>query len=329
MKYENELGGTIRVASDGKVIITKDEEPGVELSGRLEPLGGTDSSEWHFRLVDRNVISTITAFVAVGAVKLPVSSIAGFQVGSEVAIDIGSPTEERNKIIGFGSILLETPTQFAHDAGETVSSVDNGQQHRLKTEGGMLIVSRLEESTWVEGVGTLLVSDGDAKEESSFSVVVIVVVMVVVGALGIVVAVVLLRLRKRSAKNMAPVESVDLASATRVTSKVDVIDVEAPKLLGALQRASSNSFKKSRSASPIEEAVKEISVEVESSDLEAAVEIAQNDSNEQAKHSDSMVVDIDEGMEEVVEHQSSNEGLSYYANEYEEFEHFELTIAEI
>jgi hypothetical protein len=319
------------VTSDGKVTITKDEEPGVEVTGRLEPLVGTDSSEWQFRLVDRKVTSTITGFVAAGSVKLPVSSIAGFQVGSEVVIDIDTPTEERNTIVGFGSILLETPLQFDHDAGATVTSVDNGPEYRLKTEGGMLVVGRLEESTWEDGVGTLVVSEGEAEDESSFPVVVIVVVLGVLGVLGIVAAVLLLRLRKRSSKNLPPVQPVDLASATRVTSKVEIIDVETPKLLGALQGSSSNVFKKTRSASPVEDGVKEISVEAESSDLEAGLDLAQKESYDQGKHSDSIRADLSDPMdeEEAAEHQSSNEGPLYYSNEYEEFEQFELTIASI
>lgn len=61
-----------------------------------------------------------------GATVLPVVSNVGFEIGQEVVIDKGTPIEEENKILGFGSLILEYPLQFDHgiDAIAAASNED-------------------------------------------------------------------------------------------------------------------------------------------------------------------------------------------------------------
>merc|ERR1711871_1556599 len=44
----------------------------------------------------------------------------GFEIGREVVIDQGHPTEEVNIIAGFGSLLLATPLKYPHGPGASV-----------------------------------------------------------------------------------------------------------------------------------------------------------------------------------------------------------------
>jgi len=64
--------------------------------------------------------SILTVAIAPGATVLSVKAQSGFVVGREIIIDQGLPNEEVNKISGFGSILLNAPTAFAHSLGASV-----------------------------------------------------------------------------------------------------------------------------------------------------------------------------------------------------------------
>jgi hypothetical protein len=61
-----------------------------------------------------------------GATALPVTSNDGFAVGDAVAIEAGTPREERARIIGFGSLLLDRALRFDHPAGATVEVLPPG-----------------------------------------------------------------------------------------------------------------------------------------------------------------------------------------------------------
>jgi len=58
--------------------------------------------------------------VAEGATVLPVVSNSPFQNGENIVIDAGSPTQEFNQIVGFGTLLLANPLKFAHGSGVLV-----------------------------------------------------------------------------------------------------------------------------------------------------------------------------------------------------------------
>jgi CSLREA domain-containing protein len=64
--------------------------------------------------------TTLTSNVPAGSTTIPVQSSAGCNVGDHVAINPGTGTEERTIITGFGSILIDQPTRYAHAAGEVV-----------------------------------------------------------------------------------------------------------------------------------------------------------------------------------------------------------------
>jgi Tol biopolymer transport system component/pimeloyl-ACP methyl ester carboxylesterase len=54
-----------------------------------------------------------------GSTELPVASDP-FSVGNHIAINPGMPNEEENEVIALGSIILASPLQFDHEAGEPV-----------------------------------------------------------------------------------------------------------------------------------------------------------------------------------------------------------------
>lgn len=45
-----------------------------------------------------------------------------FSIGDPITIDPGGPNEEENVVVGFGSLVLESPLQFSHVAGTVVIS---------------------------------------------------------------------------------------------------------------------------------------------------------------------------------------------------------------
>jgi len=52
--------------------------------------------------------------VSAGATVLPVVSNDPFEAGQNIVIDAGSPTQEFNQIVSFGTLVLANPLQFAH-----------------------------------------------------------------------------------------------------------------------------------------------------------------------------------------------------------------------
>jgi hypothetical protein len=52
-----------------------------------------------------------------------VASNSGLTVGDRILINPGMPNEEENQVAGFGSILLASPLQFDHQAGEPVVKI--------------------------------------------------------------------------------------------------------------------------------------------------------------------------------------------------------------
>jgi hypothetical protein len=63
----------------------------------------------------------LSAAVPAGATVLPVVSQQGCQIGDHISINPGTPTEEREIVTGFGSILVDQPTKYPHSAGEVVT----------------------------------------------------------------------------------------------------------------------------------------------------------------------------------------------------------------
>ena len=64
--------------------------------------------------------SMINASASAGSQMLEVASTEGFSVGDNIVINPDGENEETNTITGFGSILLQTPLQFNHQAGELI-----------------------------------------------------------------------------------------------------------------------------------------------------------------------------------------------------------------
>lgn len=69
--------------------------------------------------------TSLTRWVQAGEMRLPVTGQSGFTVGDSVVLDLDTPREEVNKIVGFGSLLLEQPLKFAHTTGAVVAVIEN------------------------------------------------------------------------------------------------------------------------------------------------------------------------------------------------------------
>jgi hypothetical protein len=64
--------------------------------------------------------ATLDAAVPAGSKAIP-AIWAGFEIGQHITIDIGTPIEESNVIVGHGSLILKYPLKYDHQAGATVS----------------------------------------------------------------------------------------------------------------------------------------------------------------------------------------------------------------
>merc|ERR1719353_2208329 len=70
--------------------------------------------------------NSIDAMVPSGTKVLPVRNNAGFSIGQKIVIDAGTPIEEHNTIVGFGSLILADPLKYDHAAGAIVSPSPSG-----------------------------------------------------------------------------------------------------------------------------------------------------------------------------------------------------------
>jgi hypothetical protein len=70
-----------------------------------------------------NPNTQLTTVAAAGSQILEVVSNEGFSVGDEIVINLGGENEEINIITGFGSILLQNPLQYYHEAGEPLGKL--------------------------------------------------------------------------------------------------------------------------------------------------------------------------------------------------------------
>jgi len=59
-----------------------------------------------------------------GSKVIEVASNADFNIGEEIIIDPGTAFEERNKIVGFGSLVLQYPLKYDHGAGAQIVPVN-------------------------------------------------------------------------------------------------------------------------------------------------------------------------------------------------------------
>ena len=73
----------------------------------------------------QTVSTTLTMNAPAGSQVLEVASSNGFSIGDNIVINPGGATEETNTITGFGSMLLQTPLQFDHNAGEVVELLNS------------------------------------------------------------------------------------------------------------------------------------------------------------------------------------------------------------
>ncbi|MFC2088997.1 T9SS type A sorting domain-containing protein, partial [Calditrichota bacterium] len=79
---------------------------------------------WANVLQNDLITTTLSINTPAGSQSLEVTSTAGFSVGDNIVINPGGENEEANTITGFGSLLLQTPLQFNHLAGELIEKLD-------------------------------------------------------------------------------------------------------------------------------------------------------------------------------------------------------------
>jgi len=77
-------------------------------------------------LGDVEVQTAITAPVPAGSLTLPVISHAGFLVGREIWIGVGTLLQEANEVSGFGSILLKRPLLHPHPPNTNITMPREG-----------------------------------------------------------------------------------------------------------------------------------------------------------------------------------------------------------
>jgi hypothetical protein len=68
--------------------------------------------------------TTLSANATAGSQILEVASINGFSIGDNILINPGGANEETNQITGFGSMLIQTPLIYDHQAGELVVNLN-------------------------------------------------------------------------------------------------------------------------------------------------------------------------------------------------------------
>jgi hypothetical protein len=71
----------------------------------------------------QEVSTQLVETVQAGATSLPVATTAGFEVGRQVQVAVGTAKEEVNTIAGFGSLVLVDPLKFDHGPGTTIAMV--------------------------------------------------------------------------------------------------------------------------------------------------------------------------------------------------------------
>merc|ERR1719258_716254 len=59
-----------------------------------------------------------------GSKVVEVASNTDFYIGEDIIIDPGTTIEERNKIVDFGSLVLQYPLQYDHGAGAQIVPVN-------------------------------------------------------------------------------------------------------------------------------------------------------------------------------------------------------------
>ncbi len=67
--------------------------------------------------------TSLTGPASAGSTELAVANTTGFAAGDHIVINPGGVNGEANQITGFGSLLLATPLQFNHQAGESVVKI--------------------------------------------------------------------------------------------------------------------------------------------------------------------------------------------------------------
>jgi dipeptidyl aminopeptidase/acylaminoacyl peptidase len=101
----------------GQTRVTTDPRP--DLRPDWQPLAPTPTPTPSPTLAP----ASLTAPAIAGATEVQVSSTTGFAASDHVLINPGGANQEANQITGFGSLILATPLQFSHQAGESVVKV--------------------------------------------------------------------------------------------------------------------------------------------------------------------------------------------------------------
>jgi murein DD-endopeptidase MepM/ murein hydrolase activator NlpD len=71
--------------------------------------------------------SSLAAPASSGASILTVDDISGYHLADTIIVNPGALNEEQKEVIGFGSLVLDSPLQFSHEVGEPVVIISASQ----------------------------------------------------------------------------------------------------------------------------------------------------------------------------------------------------------
>jgi len=114
-----------------------------------------------------DAVTQLTQSISAGVTTLPIQSSAKFAVGRTLMINRGGLTQEFVVVAGFGSILLQAPTQYPHAANEAIEQII--QPLKFCPDGGSHFgrVQNLTLSTSITGASIYYTTDGSEATASS------------------------------------------------------------------------------------------------------------------------------------------------------------------
>jgi hypothetical protein len=122
--------------------------------------------------------STSTEVATVGAKIIKTASNEGFAVGDKIMIGRGTANSEVNTIVGFGSLVLETPLSKTHPSGSTIEVVT--------AEEAALAIDVAEEAAAATAQAAAANAASDASAKSTATTIAVLVVLLVVAILAAV-----------------------------------------------------------------------------------------------------------------------------------------------
>ena len=127
------------MGADGTGAVNLTTDPAAEFLPDWQPLDTASPTATPGTTPIVTEIAPTTAVLA-GATEIDVDDESIFSLASFGIIGAGTPTEETFTVAGFGSLLLQAPLQFGHDAGESVALASEPTPTPTATPAGESVV---------------------------------------------------------------------------------------------------------------------------------------------------------------------------------------------